>query len=122
MSLPCPKCGGRMSITNTAGVESNRTYLLGRINPFINWYSDEFVARDRRCTVCGHALLTVELDIQDLVGMLRYAKVDGPALTQSIIDWAKHINDFHEDRQNKEDGVATERKTTPSKRNKRRRK
>ena len=93
MSMPCPKCGGRLSITNTAGVDSNRTYLLGRIAPFIEWYSDEFVARDRRCVnpKCGYAMLTVELDLNDFVGAIRYAKIDGPALTASIIDWATHI-------------------------------
>ncbi len=91
MSMLCPKCNSRMSVSNTAGIDSNRSYLLDRIAPFINWYTNEFVARDRRCTKCDHAVLTLEIDVRDLVGALRYAQIDSPALTQSIIDWANHI-------------------------------
>ena len=82
-----------MNVSNTAGIESNRSYLLDRIAPFVEWYTSDFVARDRRCKKCGNALLTVEIDIRDLVGALRYAQIDSPALTQSIIDWANHVQE-----------------------------
>ena len=82
-----------MGVANTAGAESNRVYLLDRIAPFIEWYSNEFVARDRRCYPCREAVLTIELDIEDLIGALRYAQIDGPMLTQSIIDWSHHIRE-----------------------------
>ena len=67
--------------------------FLDRIAPFIEWYSSEFVARDRRCYPCRQAVLTIELDIEDLIGALRYAQIDGPMLTQSIIDWSHHIRE-----------------------------
>ena len=89
----CPRCGKKMGVANTAGAESNRVYLLDRIAPFIEWYSNEFVARDRRCYPCREAVLTIELDIEDLIGALRYAQIDGPMLTQSIIDWSHHIRE-----------------------------
>ena len=89
----CPKCGKKMGVSNTAGADSNRVYLLDRIAPFIDWYCNEFVARDRRCYECRQAILTVELDIEDLIGALRYAQIDGPMLTQSIIDWSIHIRE-----------------------------
>ncbi len=80
-----------MGVANTAGRGSNRIYLLDKIAPFVDWYTNEFVARDRRCYPCRHAVLTVELDVEDLIGALRYAQIDGPCLTQSIIDWSLHI-------------------------------
>ena len=91
MGLQCPKCGKNTTVANTAGAESNRVYLLDKIAPFVDWYTSEFVARDRRCQHCKLAILTVELDVEDLIGALRYAQIDGPCLTQSIIDWSAHI-------------------------------
>ena len=89
--MNCPKCGKKTTVSNTAGMNSSRIYLLDKIAPFIEWYTNEFVARDRRCNDCKVALLTIELDIEDLIGALRYAQIDGPCLTQSIIDWSAHI-------------------------------
>jgi len=89
--MECPKCGKKMGVANTAGQGSNRIYLLDKIAPFVDWYTNEFVARDRRCYGCKEAMLTVEIDVEDLIGALRYAQIDGPCLTQSIIDWSLHI-------------------------------
>ena len=95
MGMQCPKCGGRLGVANTAGNGSNRVYLLSQVAPFVDWYCDEFVARDRRCTnpECMRSVLTIELDIEDFIGALRYAQIDSPALTQSIIDWNAHIRE-----------------------------
>ena len=95
MGMECPKCGSRMGVSNTAGAQSNRVYLLDQVSPFIESNTNEFVARDRRCSNpnCRHAVLTVELDVEDFIGALRYAQIDSPALTQSIIDWSRHIRE-----------------------------
>ena len=93
MGMACPKCGGKLGVANTAGNGSNRVYLLSQVSPFVDWYCDEFVARDRRCQnpECRHSMLTIELDIEDFIGALRYAQIASPWLTQSIIDWNLHI-------------------------------
>ncbi len=94
--MQCPKCGGRLGVANTAGNGSNRVYLLSQVAPFVDWYCDEFVARDRRCqnAECMRSVLTIELDIEDFIGALRYAQIDSPCLTRSIIDWSQHIQQY----------------------------
>jgi len=74
----CPKCGTKFRVTNTAGNgETNRFYLRNFGNKLLDWYTEDFVVRQRSCPKCGYNSVTIELESSDLVEICNLVKEEG---------------------------------------------
>lgn len=74
----CPKCGTKSRVTNTAGNgETNRYYLRKLGNTRLEWYTEDFVMRQRTCPKCKYVSVTVELELEDVVEICNLIKEEG---------------------------------------------
>ena len=70
--MNCPKCGNKFRVMNTASTDdSPRMHLRSLCNDLVQWYSSDYVVRQRSCTVCMYVTITVEIERDDLIEMLR---------------------------------------------------
>ena len=75
--MECPKCGSKFKVINTSSKDDQkRTYLRDKAGVIIDWYSNDYIVRRRRCSnsKCGYDVVTVELFIPDLFDMMRICK------------------------------------------------
>ena len=81
--MQCPKCGTRWKVTNTAheGHDMQRRWLLKLIDPWMAWYCQDYVARDRRCQKCNFQAVTIEVLIDDFKKMIQLAAHEGVGVT-----------------------------------------
>ncbi len=67
----CPKCGSRFRVLNTRTADQSGSefakqgHIVNRVGKFVNWYTVDFVARQRKCPNCGFQTDTVELLLED---------------------------------------------------------
>ena len=66
----CPACGTKTKVLNSRTAEAcrahNNTGPARRAKSAVGWFTDDWVARDRRCPACKLHYYTVELPISDL--------------------------------------------------------
>lgn len=75
--MDCPKCGSKFKVINTSSKDDNkRTYLRNKAGVIIDWYSNDYIVRRRKCSnkQCKYDVVTVELFIPDLFDMMRICK------------------------------------------------
>lgn len=78
--MNCPMCSKRWKVTNTTNGENSslRQYLAKPVEPLVRWYvQDDYVARQRRCSSCGHTKITVEIEAEDLKKMFEIVAKEG---------------------------------------------
>lgn len=51
---------------------------VNRVAKVVDWYTCDFVARNRKCVDCGYVMMTAELILTDVSAMIQEA-VDGHA-------------------------------------------
>lgn len=74
----CPKCGTKFRVTNTAGNgETNRYYLRSLGNKVLDWYTEDFVIRQRTCPKCGYSSVTIEVELKDFVDICNVVAEEG---------------------------------------------
>lgn len=86
--MRCPKCGSRWSVVNTVACNSSsvaRENLLGRVRPVVDWYSEDYVVRIRKCGNCGNTSTTVELIVKDLKNMFRTISKEGMIVVKEFL-------------------------------------
>ena len=78
--MKCPMCGDKWRVSNTTSGEKSglRQYLAKPVNPLVRWYvQDDYTARQRRCSACGHTKVTVEIEAEDLRKMFQHIAEEG---------------------------------------------
>tara|TARA_Y100001963_G_C6693546_1_gene405829 strand:- start:75 stop:356 length:282 start_codon:yes stop_codon:yes gene_type:complete len=76
--MDCPKCGKKWSVKNTApSSDTTRVHLRRKVDSFLNWYSEDYVVRLRHCTHCKYDSITVELEGDDIVSMMKICSSEG---------------------------------------------
>lgn len=76
--MNCPKCGNRFRVSNTASTDdSPRFHLRQLCNVLIQWYSSDYVVRQRVCTKCMFSTITMEIEREDFIEMLRIVEKEG---------------------------------------------
>lgn len=74
-TMKCPKCGSKFRVANTASTDdSSRLHLRQLCNELIQWYCQDYVVRQRVCTNCMYSTITVELERNDLLNIMRIIK------------------------------------------------
>jgi len=74
----CPKCGTKFRVTNTAGNgDTNRYYLRGLGNKVLDWYTEDFVIRQRVCPKCKYSSVTIEVELSDLKEICNLVSEEG---------------------------------------------
>lgn len=67
--MNCPKCGKRVSVTNTRTADSanyqRNQRLLQTAEGLVGWYTQDWVARVRVCKNCPWTSMTVEIPVDD---------------------------------------------------------
>jgi len=68
--MRCPKCGKKTKVANSRTADTSkhhtRARLLRQVRDAVDWYTSDWVARDRLCNHCGWRSFTVELLLDDL--------------------------------------------------------
>ena len=78
--MNCPMCSSRWRVSNTTSGENSRLrqYLAKPVDPLVRWYvQDDYTARQRRCSSCGHTKITVEVEAEDLLEMFKHIAKEG---------------------------------------------
>ncbi len=74
----CPKCGNRVSVTNTRHADSPRfgknVGLLDDADEVVGWYTQDWVVRQRDCKSCTWSAVTIEVTKEDWVTMQKMLK------------------------------------------------
>jgi hypothetical protein len=77
--MVCSKCGGKTSVVSTRTINKpGRGSEVNRVAKVVDWYTCDFVARNRKCVDCGYVMMTAELILTDVSAMIQEA-VDGHA-------------------------------------------
>ena len=96
--LPCPKCGSPWRVKNTRTPKDGETlsfynngHLVKRVGKWIEWYSSDFVARQRQCinAKCNHKSDTLEIAIDDFEAICEYIMKNKENPIQSLLDETK---------------------------------
>ena len=73
--MKCPKCSSKFRVANTASTDdSSRMHLRSLCNELIQWYCQDYVVRQRVCTKCMYSTVTIELERNDLIDIMRILK------------------------------------------------
>ena len=68
--MRCPKCGTKTKVANSRTTDTSkhhtRARLLRQVREAVEWYTSDWVARDRVCLKCDWRSYTVELLLEDL--------------------------------------------------------
>jgi len=75
--MECPRCSSKFKVINTSSKDDNtRTYLRSKASIIIDWYSNDYIVRRRKCSnkACDYDTITVELFVPDLFEMMRICK------------------------------------------------
>ena len=66
----CPRCGSKTKVLNSrtalAGPTHCNTGPARQAKRAVGWFTNDWVARDRRCTECDLRYNTVEIPMSDL--------------------------------------------------------
>ncbi len=63
----CVQCGNKTQVIDSRKADSIASFGGQRqIRESVSWYTEDWVARRRRCRVCSAVVLTVELLVSDL--------------------------------------------------------
>jgi len=77
--MMCPLCGERTKVLTTRNPSTpGNGWEVSRVSPSIDWYTEDFVVRRRKCKSCSEEFFTVELVADDMIQMMKGA-VDGHA-------------------------------------------
>ena len=75
--MNCSICGGRTKVLTTRNPSSpGNGWEVSKVGPSIDWYTQDFVVRRRKCKSCSEEFFSVELVFDDIIEMMRGA-VDG---------------------------------------------
>ena len=87
----CTKCGGKLKVKDSRSLKADESIeahgdgtLLHRIGKTIIWYTEDFVARRRKCNDCGHQFDSIELEINDFFGCLQIANEEEDGVVEKI--------------------------------------
>ncbi|MGI9554828.1 MAG: hypothetical protein ACR2M6_02535 [Vampirovibrionia bacterium] len=87
----CTKCGGKLKVKDSRSLKSDETIhshgegtLLHRIGKKIIWYTEDFVARRRKCNDCGHQFDSIELEMKDFFGCLEVANSESDDFVSKV--------------------------------------
>ena len=76
--MNCPRCGNKFRVANTASSsDTTRIHLRNIVIDTLEWYSDDFVVRQRVCHGCLYTTITVEVEHKDLVEMFKIVSKEG---------------------------------------------
>ena len=76
--MNCPKCGEKFRVANTASTrDTSRIHLRNLVIDSLEWYSDDFVVRQRICHSCLYSTITVEVEHADLKEMFKIISKEG---------------------------------------------
>ena len=63
----CAQCGSKTQVIDSRKADSIATFGGQRqIRESVSWYTQDWVARRRKCCVCTSVVLTVEILVSDL--------------------------------------------------------
>mgnify|MGYP003651340593 CR=1 FL=1 len=72
--MNCNQCGRRTKVLTTRHPHApGNGWEVAAAGPPIDWYTFDFVVRRRGCVSCDARVFTVELVLEDIVGMMRGA-------------------------------------------------
>lgn len=90
--MNCPKCQHKFRVLNTSSADSgSRKFIRTSLNPILDWFTDEFVARQRVCDSCGNSAITLEIDRKDFLQIIREVLKEVPDELQPYLDDPKKI-------------------------------
>jgi len=76
--MNCPRCGKKFRVANTASSgDTTRVHLRNIVIDSLEWYSDDFVVRQRVCHSCLYTTITVEIEHKDLIAMFDIISKEG---------------------------------------------
>ena len=72
--MMCPKCGGRTRVLTTRNPSTpGNGWEVAKVSPSIDWYTQDFVVRRRKCRSCAEEFFSVELIADDIIEMMKGA-------------------------------------------------
>ena len=88
--MNCPKCQSKYRVLNTSSADTgSRKFIRASLNPLLDWYTEEFVARQRACHNCGHNSITLEIDKKDFIAILKEVLEDIPEALKAHLEKPK---------------------------------
>ena len=74
--MNCPQCGSRWKVSDSRHADSPRmsgglTNWIDEVAEKVDWYTNDWVARRRKCVKCGFEQKTIEVTLQDLEEILK---------------------------------------------------
>ena len=69
--MNCSWCGGDTQVIATRSVQKpGKGAEVNKVKKVVSWYTNDFIARKRKCKSCGRMDMTVELSLADVKDMM----------------------------------------------------